>query len=98
MKLAHNPETGEYLGLVDGQWVPVKVAHNDAGDLMALGADGWEASGHVSTPNQPKAPEQALPAQEQPAEEPAETQDPSPSVPDGRRRPRIRSFRLPIPF
>ncbi len=53
MKLAHNPETGEYLGLIDGQWRPVKVARNDAGDLMALGADGWEPSGRVSTPSQP---------------------------------------------
>jgi hypothetical protein len=72
MKLAHNPETGEYLGLIDGQWQPVKVARNDAGDLMALGADGWEPSGRVSTPSQP-AGEPAPAQQPQTAEAPAQT-------------------------
>ena len=42
MKIAHNPTTGEYLGLQDGQWKPLKIAQNEAGDRLYLGESGWE--------------------------------------------------------
>lgn len=42
-KLAVNPETGETLALIGGQWQPAKIAQNDKGDRMFLGESGWEA-------------------------------------------------------
>ena len=41
-KLAVNPETGETLALIGGQWQPAKIAQNDKGDRMVLGDGGWE--------------------------------------------------------
>lgn len=45
MKIAHNPETGEYLGLNGDRWEPLRVATNDAGEKMYLGPNGWEPFG-----------------------------------------------------
>lgn len=55
MKIAQNPETGEYLGLQDGQWHPLKIAANDAGEKMFLGPDGWQTldTPGALTPNTP---------------------------------------------
>lgn len=41
-KLAQNPETGETLALVGGQWQPAKIAQNDKGERLVLGDNGWE--------------------------------------------------------
>ena len=52
MQIAHNPDTGEYLGFMDGEWKPVKVARNDAtGEMLYQNADGgWEAAGGGKAP------------------------------------------------
>lgn len=42
MRIAHNPQTGEYLGLRDGQWEKLRIAENSAGDRLYLGENGWE--------------------------------------------------------
>lgn len=42
-KLVTNPETGETLALIGGQWQPAKLAENDKGEKMFLGDGGWEA-------------------------------------------------------
>lgn len=41
MRIAHNPKTGEYLGLQNGQWTPLRIAENAQGDRLYLGEDGW---------------------------------------------------------
>lgn len=41
-KLATNPETGEVLALIGGQWQPAKIAQNDKGEKLILGEGGWE--------------------------------------------------------
>lgn len=52
MQIAHNPDTGEYLGFMDGEWKPVKVARNDTtGEMLYQNADGgWEAAGGGKAP------------------------------------------------
>ena len=54
MKIAHNPQTGEYFGLQNGQWLPVRIAQNDAGDRWYLGENGWEPlnTGGAMTPGE----------------------------------------------
>lgn len=42
MKIAHNPETGEYLGLQGGEWKPLKMAQNEAGERLYLDGDAWQ--------------------------------------------------------
>lgn len=51
MQIAHNPETGEYLGLIDGQWQPVKVARNEStGEMLYQDASGgWKPAGRSQT-------------------------------------------------
>lgn len=55
MQIAHNPETGEYLGLQNGQWSKLQVAANDAGQKLYLGPDGWLPldTGSAANPNSP---------------------------------------------
>lgn len=55
MQIAHNPETGEYLGLQNGQWQKLQVAANDAGQKLYLGPDGWLPldTGSAANPNSP---------------------------------------------
>ena len=55
MQIAHNPETGEYLGLQNGQWQKLQVAANDAGQKLYLGPDGWLPldTGGAANPNSP---------------------------------------------
>ncbi len=55
MQIAHNPETGEYLGLQNGQWQKLQVAANDAGQKLYLGPDGWLPldTGSAANPNNP---------------------------------------------
>lgn len=55
MQIAHNPETGEYLGLQNGQWQKLQVAANDAGQKLYLGPDGWLPldTGSAADPNSP---------------------------------------------
>ena len=55
MQIAHNPETGEYLGLQNGQWQKLQVAANDAGQKLYLGPDGWLPldNGSAANPNNP---------------------------------------------
>lgn len=55
MKIAHNPETGEYLGLQGGRWQKLQVAANDAGEKLYLGPDGWLPldTGSAANPNSP---------------------------------------------
>lgn len=55
MQIAHNPETGEYLGLQNGQWQKLQVAANDAGQKLYLGPDGWLPldTGRAANPNSP---------------------------------------------
>ena len=82
MKIAHNPTTGEYLGLQDGQWKPLKIAQNEAGDRLYLGESGWEPL-PAAKPRQTAAqPQEQLPARPQ---EPALQGKPAPqpSQPSG---------------
>lgn len=56
MQIAHNPETGQYLGLQGGEWKPLQVAQNEAGEKMYLGENGWTplafpGGESVKTPN-----------------------------------------------
>lgn len=55
MQIAHNPETGEYLGLQGGQWQKLQVAANDAGQKLYLGPDGWLPldTGNAANQNSP---------------------------------------------
>lgn len=41
MKIAHNPQTGEYLGLDGGEWKKLTIAANQSGDKLYLGPNGW---------------------------------------------------------
>lgn len=41
MKIAHNPETGEYLGYQNGKWEKLRVAANQEGQKVFLGPNGW---------------------------------------------------------
>lgn len=41
-KLIENPQTGERLALIGGQWQPAKIIENDKGQSMFLGESGWE--------------------------------------------------------
>lgn len=56
MRIAYNPKTGEYLGLQDGQWSPLRVAENGKGEKLYLGENGWEPllSGKEETPDSKK--------------------------------------------
>ena len=56
MRIAHNPQTGEYLGLQNGQWMPLRIAENAQGDRLYLGEDGWTPlpSGGAETPDTKK--------------------------------------------
>lgn len=56
MRIAHNPKTGEYLGFQDGEWKPLRIAQNKAGDKLYLGKDGWEPLnvGRAETPDTKK--------------------------------------------
>ena len=53
MRIAHNPQTGEYLGLQNGQWTPLRIAKNAQGDRLYLGENGWEPlpTGNAETPD-----------------------------------------------
>lgn len=53
MRIAHNPKTGEYLGLQGGEWKPLRIAENKAGDRLFLGENGWEPLkfGSAETPD-----------------------------------------------
>lgn len=55
MQIAHNPETGEYLGMQGGQWQKLTVAANDKGERLYLGPDGWLplSAASAATPNSP---------------------------------------------
>jgi hypothetical protein len=56
MRIAHNPKTGEYLGLQGGEWKPLRIAENKAGDRLYLGENGWEPLnvGRAETPDTKK--------------------------------------------
>lgn len=56
MRIAHNPKTGEYLGLQGGEWKPLRIAENKAGDRLFLGENGWEPLnvGRAETPDTKK--------------------------------------------
>ena len=60
MRTAYNPQTGEVLGLKDGQWVKLQTASNASGDIVYLGDSGWEPLdiGKASTPNEPQRGEE----------------------------------------
>ena len=60
MRIAHNPNTGEYIGEINGKWEPLRVAKNDAGDMMYFdtGSGKWSSfnavpgvSQKIETPN-----------------------------------------------
>ena len=52
MRIAHNPHTGEYLGLYGGEWKPLRVAENSRGEKVYLGENGWERMpGQAETPD-----------------------------------------------
>lgn len=57
MRIAHNPKTGEYLGLQGGEWKPLRIAENKAGDRLYLGENGWEPLnvGKAETPDTPQS-------------------------------------------
>ena len=57
MRIAHNPKTGEYLGLQGGEWKPLRIAENKAGDRLYLDVDGWKPlkAGTAETPDTPKS-------------------------------------------
>lgn len=61
MRIAHNPQTGEYLGLRDGQWEKLRIAENSAGDRLYLGENGWEPlnTGGAMTPDKPRGDEKS---------------------------------------
>ena len=41
MRIAHNPQTGEYLGLRDGQWEKLRIAEKEAPKTIKIvGGDG----------------------------------------------------------
>ena len=56
MRIAHNPKTGEYLGLQNGQWSPLRIAENSKGERLYLGENGWEPlpTGKAETPDYEK--------------------------------------------
>lgn len=54
-KLAINPENGEMLALIGGQWQKPQIAENDKGERLFLGQDGWE-----SFPKPPKSAGQQI--------------------------------------
>lgn len=57
MRIAHNPQTGEYVGLQGGEWKPLRVASNTKGEKVYLDVDGWKPLnvGRAETPDTPKA-------------------------------------------
>ena len=59
MRIAHNPQTGEYLGLQNGQWAPLRIAENSKGERLYLGENGWEPlpTGKAETPDSEKPTE-----------------------------------------
>ncbi|MDY2666964.1 hypothetical protein [Desulfovibrio sp.] len=61
MRIAHNPQTGEYLGLRDGKWEKLRIAENSAGDRLYLGENGWEPlnTGGAMTPDKPRGDEKS---------------------------------------
>lgn len=56
MRIAHNPQTGEYLGLQGGEWKPLRTASNAKGEKLYLDVDGWKPlnKGNAETPDSPK--------------------------------------------
>lgn len=56
MRIAHNPQTGEYLGLQGGEWKPLRTASNAKGEKLYLDEDGWKPlkAGRAETPDSPK--------------------------------------------
>jgi len=63
MRIAHNPDTGEYIGEVNGKWEKLQVAKNNAGDMMYFdtGSGKWSpfngvagATQKVETPDNSK--------------------------------------------
>lgn len=60
MRTAYNPQTKEVLGLQGGQWIPLRTASNESGDMMYLGESGWEPldMGGASTPSEPQRGEE----------------------------------------
>ena len=56
MRIAHNPQTGEYLGLQGGEWKPLRTASNAKGEKLYLDVDGWKPlkAGNAETPDSPK--------------------------------------------
>ncbi len=59
MRIAHNPETGEYVGYQNGTWQPLRIAQNQAGEKLYLGENGWTPLdvSAASTPDNPGKPE-----------------------------------------
>lgn len=57
MKIAHNAETGEYIGLQDGEWKPLKMAQNDAGERLYLDGDAWRPLPGWKKQEQPAQPQ-----------------------------------------
>lgn len=57
MRIAHNPKTGEYLGLQGGEWKPLRIAENKAGERLYLDVDGWKPLnvGKAETPDTPRS-------------------------------------------
>lgn len=57
MRIAHNPKTGEYLGLQGGEWKPLRIAENKAGERLYLDVDGWKPlnAGKAETPDTPRS-------------------------------------------
>lgn len=62
MRIAHNPQTGEYLGLQGGEWKPLRTASNAKGEKLYLDVDGWKPlnKGNAETPDSPKADDSVL--------------------------------------
>lgn len=60
MKIAHNPETGEYLAQNGDKWEKLTVAANDKGEKLYLSPNGWTPLdvGGVATPSNAPKPEQ----------------------------------------
>ena len=57
MRIAHNPQTGEYVGLQGGEWKPLRVASNAKGEKVYLDVDGWKPLnvGRAETPDTPRS-------------------------------------------
>jgi hypothetical protein len=63
-KIAFNPKTGQYLALVNGQWMPTHVAVNPAtGEHRAWIGGNWVSVGHLNVPAQAPATSQSAKSQ-----------------------------------